>query len=133
MSESAMVVEATPQGRIAGTVVVDLSGIARVNRTMSGCRGRMLHFVENELGESEPGAGDGILTEAHLEHFKRRLKSITGDAWDDIRKVVNELEAVPSPMDRLIEMQAQVATLNAHVIEGGAGTLLGRVDQLERR
>ncbi len=128
MSEPAIAVRERPV-----QLQLDLSGIARVNRTMSGCRGRMLHFVENALGETEPGKGDWIIPPDELEHFKRRLKIITGDAWDDIRRVVNELEAVPSPMDQLNEIRAQVATLNAHVIVGGSGTLLGRVDQLEQR
>lgn len=92
---------------------------------MGGYRARTLSYIEQTL--------EGVIPRDDIEAIKRRLRVVTGDAWDEMRRILNELEAPPIPGEKFTEMDARLRTLELQILEGGADTVLARVEHLEQR
>lgn len=97
----------------------------RLDAAFNGYRGRLLRFTEDYCEDQ--------LAPDELDALKRRLKQVTSDLWDQMRRMVNELEAAPNPAVTFVQLQARLGTLENHVLTGGPGTLVDRVSELERR
>ncbi len=112
------------EGAIAISPITEKTHQEMVDIALASYRARLLSYLEDTFDDLPP---------EELVSMRRRVKVITGDAWDGIRKIVLDLESESTVNDKMVSMDARLATLETHVLEGGAGTLKGRVHSLEQR